>query len=250
MSVYRSIARMAAVAALNNHLREPWPTIAGPNVFDSKIEPVEEMRTDRIFPCVVVYTDYDKDHWSKAGRTHGQRLLSFTFELLIVQAAQVGETNTYQLETPSTDSEIELSLDAFEAGILQALDEGTKASDAFNYICPSNVNAISRRGASTEGGLRLAARQMTIEMKAIKEPILGTIPPEIAAFLDELEGFADFGDRVGIIRSLLQRRTGDTSFDRMMHTFGYTRRLTTLLGGQSNPMQVLPPNITFNTTGL
>lgn len=65
MSVYRSLARMAAVCALNNYLEEPWPTLAGPYIFDSKIEPVEDMKIDRVFPV--------SSSTPTTIRTHGRR---------------------------------------------------------------------------------------------------------------------------------------------------------------------------------
>lgn len=247
MSCYRMLARLAAVHALNNYMQEPWPTLAGPNIFDSKIEPVDDMKLDRVFPCVVVYTDYDKDHWAKGRKAHSERVMTVTLEFLIVQAEALPQNaDVYKLDCPVTDSEIETSLDALETQIFRALSAGTEASDAFNYICYDLVAPISRRGASAEGGQRLAARQLTLEMKALKDNIAGVIPPEIAAFLARLEQHDDYRDRVDDIRALMTAAASDTAAQRAMKAFGYTRGLAGLLGSVANPGSVLPPNLTFH----
>jgi hypothetical protein len=260
MSLYRLITRIAVVSALNNYLQgEPWPTLAGPNIFDSKIEPVEDMQSDRVFPCCVVYTDYDKDPWAKAGKAHDDRHLTVNLELMIVQATQVppgndGQGNplpiTYKLDCPYTDSEIESSLDAFEVQIFRALTAGTAASDAFNYICPAYSNVISRRGASVEGGVRLAARQITMEMKAIRDNVVGNIPEAIETFLSVLEQHNDYAERVSEIRALMTAHASQTPFEHHMRTFGYTRDLATRLGSPPGPLVMLPSNLTFHYEGL
>ncbi|CCF19160.1 exported protein of unknown function [Pseudorhizobium banfieldiae] len=252
MSLYRLVSRLAVVSALNNYMAAPWPTLAGPNIFDSKIEPVEDMAKDRAFPCCVVYTDYDKDHWSKAPAGHKSRMMTVTLELLIVQTAQDQSTaDPYKLECPFTDSEIETSLDIFETQIFRALGEGTEASDAFNYICPGVENVISRRGASIEGGQRLAARQITLEMKTIRENIQGTIPPQIAAFLDRAEQHPDYADRIIDIRAAMTSPATKTPNERYMQAFGYSRDTSARLGRPVGPQVMLPANLTFtlNTGG-
>lgn len=248
MSINRLLTRLSVVAALNNHMRAPWPTLAGPNIFDSKIEPVEDMATDRAFPCCVVYTDYDKDHMNKAQKLFKDRLLTVTLELLIVQVERYdgeGEEKVYQLECPVTDSEVETSLDLFEVQIFRALSAGTAAADVFNYLCPAYENAISRRGASVEGGQRLAARQLTLEMKALRDNVSGTIPPEVGAFLAELEQFNDYADRVGDIRDMITAPASWTPGMRLMNRLGYSRAAGDMLGAPVTHSQVLPPNLVF-----
>ncbi|MDR6954128.1 hypothetical protein J2X65_003496 [Ancylobacter sp. 3268] len=246
MSMLRTVARLAVVHALNNYLKEPWPTLAGRNIFDSKIEPIEDMAADRAFPCVVVYTDYDKDHWTKGSMSHKDRLLSVTMELLVVQMEQdKKKPNTYRAGCPLTDSEIEQDLDDLESQILWALNAGSLASDAFNAICPNLNTTISRRGASVEGGQRLAARQITTEMKASREPLMGTLMKPVEAFLAELEKHADYGPRVAMIRQGLTRGAGATAYEREMRNFGYSRQVMDALGMPANPTIVLPPAIDF-----
>ena len=255
MSLNRLITRLSVVSALNNYMQgEPWPTLAGPNIFDSKIEPVEDMKLDRAFPCCVVYTDYDKDHWNKGAGAHKDRMMTITLELLIVQAEQVegenGAPPTYQLDCPFTDSEIETSLDIMEMQIFRALAQGTEASDCFNYLCPSYHNVISRRGASVEGGQRLAARQITMEMKGIRDNVAGVIPADVATFLDRLEQFPDYAERVDELRALMTAPASATANERAMRAFGYSRDLADRLGIPAGPQVLLPADLTYHFTGL
>jgi hypothetical protein len=258
MSLNRLVTRLAVVSALNNYMVLPgtgeiWPTLAGPNIFDSKIEPVEDMKEDRAFPCCVVYTDYDKDHWTKGAADKKDRMMTVTLELLIVQVAETttidGAPSKYTLETPFTDSEIETTLDMFEVQIFRALNAGNEASDCFNYLCPAYDNVVSRRGASIEGGVRLAARQITLETKAPRDPISGTIPPHIAAFLDRLEQHSDYGDRVDDIRAMYLAAAIDTPAERVTKAYGYSRPLAQKLGYEPRPEVVLPSNLTFVEAG-
>jgi hypothetical protein len=249
MSLNRLITRLAVVSALNNYLEEPWPTIAGPNIFDSKIEPVEDMKTDRAFPCCVVYTDYDKDHWLKGKKAHGKRLMTVTLELLIVQAENVDGSEDYRIDVPVTDSEIESSLDVFEVQVLRALSAGTEASDAFNYLCPGYENMISRRGASIEGGTRLAARQLTMEMEAIQDNASGVVPASLEPFLQRLAEHNDYSGRVDDIRQIMTALSMDTPNERVMKIFGYSRDVTSRLVGPVGPQVRLPSDLTFNING-
>lgn len=254
MSLNRLVTRLAVVSALNNYLDAPWPTLAGPNIFDSKIEPVEDMKVDRAFPCCVVYTDYDKNHWHKGSSAAKERLMTVTLELLIVQVAEVVTTDgagiqtvqAYNLESPSTDSEIETTLDIFETQIFRALSAGNEASDCFNYICSGYDNIISRRGASIEGGQRLAARQLTMEMKSARDNTRGVIPNEIGVFLDRLEQHDDYKDRVDDIRAQYILGSGDTAMQQALRNFGYSRDMAVRLGAPGAPVVNLPSNLTFS----
>jgi hypothetical protein len=245
---------MATVTALNNFMQAPWPTIAGPNIFDSKIEPVEDMASDRVFPCCVVYTDYDKDHWNKGSRVHGPRLLTVTLELLIVQATKIdtnGNLPTYALDYPVTDSEIENSLDFMEAQIFRALTNDSLSAEVFNYICGDYVNVVSRRGASVEGGQRLAARQITLEMKANRDPVAKVIPDQIDRYLTRLETFSDFAERVPEIRAFMTEDANASDSEITARTFGYTSKVLDAIGSPRVPVaNVLPPQIVYlNSTG-
>lgn len=245
MSTYRLITRLAVVSALNNYLQRPYPTLAGRRVFDSKIEPVEDIAKDTAFPCVVVYTDYDKDHWSKATMAHKKRLLSVTLEMLIVQAKKGAKPNSYKLDCPYTDSEIEISLDILEWQVARALKMPNAATTCFNYIASDFVNITSRRGATVAGGQRLAARQITLEINAVRDNEIGIIPQPVDAFLTELGMHSDYGRVVEDIRQMMLMNADDTPAENIMKIFGYTESMTRLLAAVQDPSAVLPPDIVW-----
>lgn len=249
MSINRMLTRMAVVSALSNFNNKPWPTVAGRNIFDSKIEPVEEMKADEIFPVAVVYTDYDKDHWNKGRKAHDRRVMTVTIELLVIQAEiqvlEEDEPEVFKIECPQTDSEIETTLDIFEAQVFRALASDHPAAELFNHLAPSYQNAVSRRGATVEGGQRLAARQITLELEAHRDPILKVIPPEVEKFLTVLETSGDYGIRVPAIREFMLANQNATDSQIAKRMLGYTKGMAELLSAPVGPTVLLPANLTF-----
>lgn len=246
MSINRLLARFAVVTALNNRMKAPWPTIAGPHIFDSKIEPVEDMMHDRAFPACVVYTDYDKDAWSFSKKMHQDRLMTITIEILVVQAEQVpGNGDTYQLECPITDSEIESSLDLFETQVYRALTAGNPASDLFTYLCHAYETVISRRGASVAGAQRLAARQITLELRTLRDFTTGEIPEPVQKFFDYIAEYPDYADRVDDVRQIMEAPKLLNENDRRRLITGHSRYLDDALGKPAQPKVLLPANLTF-----
>ncbi|WP_147245672.1 hypothetical protein [Pseudochrobactrum asaccharolyticum] len=234
---------------MNNYLEAPYPTLAGHLIFDSKIEPVEDWTKEHAFPCVVVYTDYDKDQWTKSGRTYADRTITLTLELLVVQRGSGNGVagDPYKLECPATDSEVETTLDILEAQVFRSLSASNEAADAFNYLGVSYVNTVSRRGASIEGGLRLAARQITLEMKTVRETYT-TIPKEIEAFLAKLETANDYKDRVKDFRKVLLSGANETPVETVTHLLGYSLATAARLGAPEKGF-ILPPDIKYILSG-
>lgn len=252
MSMNRLLARLAVVNALSNFKEAPWPTLAGSKIFDSKVEPVEDMKLEFAFPLCVVYTDYDKDHWNYGKMIHRDRLMTITLEMLIVTAEAVIDENgnevlgEYQLDCPMTDSELETSLDAFEVQVFRALTSGENAaSDLFMYLCPSYASIVSRRGATIEGGRKLAARQMTLEMKALRDPIEGNVPTAVDAFLTRLALVGDYAERVEEIRAMITAPAALSPVDRLRRGIGFSKATAQRLGLNPGAPVVLPPEITY-----
>lgn len=250
MNPDRLVARLATVMALNNFSQGPFPTVAGNLIFDSRIEPVEDFKQDVVFPVCVVYTDYDRDHWNHHTLVGKDRLLTVTFELLIAQVSEAPEPGTYMIGSPNTDSELETSLDIFEMQIAHALQADNVAADCWRHIMYTPVNTISRRGATVEGGAKLAARQVTVESKVPRGPANGTIAPTVEAFLSRLEQHADFTDRVPAIRQLYTRGSSASASAQLMAASGWSDRVATALGHSRIPSGLLPQTIQWlDSTG-
>lgn len=212
MSLNRIAIRMAIISALTNFGRAPFPTVADGLIFDSKIEPSEQLETGKDFqkPIAVIYTDYDKDFMVFRNKLQAKRSMTITIELLVVQSPQgvtdeVGDdVGTYELEAPTTDSELEMTLDLFERQIFAAIVADTPAGDFFKTVVIGYENVISRRGAGVTSGQRLAARQTTIEVDMLRDPQPGILPPATAAFLDAViaEPLSDFQERAELMKAL------------------------------------------------
>lgn len=246
MNPDRLVARLAAVSALNNFMQVPWPTLAGDKIFDSRIEPVEDFKENVAFPVCVVYTDYDRDHWDHHTTVRTDRLLTVTFELLIAQISEKTDDGSFVVSQPGTDSELEVSLDIFEIQIAEALRADNPAANCFRHLMHSYVNVISRRGATVEGGQKLAARQITVESKVPRGPANGLIAPAVAAFLDELEQHDDYEDRVPAIRALYQSPGSLTAAEQMMRAMGWSDEVAGKLCYRRGPVVTLGTPVVYH----
>ncbi len=244
MILNRLVLRLAAVSAISNFQEEPYPTLAGPHIFDSRIEPIENTTGNVAYPLCVIYTDYDKDAPTNGATASRDRIVTLTFELLCAVITKEDDLN-FRVEYPVTDSELELSLDIFEAQIFRALQADNLAAETFRYLVYAYHNTISRRGATVEGGQKLAARQVTLEVKCLRDPLDGTMPPKIAEFLDELDRRGEFGDRVAAIREVYPSATAPTDGVAIARAFGYSNAVSDALGVSVDTVSVLPAAVTW-----
>lgn len=250
MSLNRILMRMAIVSALTNFGKQPFPTVAKELIFDSKIEPSEQLEAPGSFqkPIAVVYTDYDKDFMVFRNKLQAKRSLSITLELLVVQASQSTDdegdpVGTYELESPVTDSELEMTLDLFERQVFAAIQGDSPAGDFFNKTVIGYENVISRRGAGVTSGTRLAARQTTIEVDMLRDPRPGTLTDVTEAFLEACinEPMSDYAERAAMMRQLYLSDGGMNQFDFERKAMGITvADGERILGMPSKPYGRLP----------
>lgn len=249
MILNRLLLRLAAVSALSNYQETPYPTLAGPHIFDSRVDPVATLKGDAVFPICVVYTDYDKDALTFKGLQTRTRLLTVTLELFVGQVKE-DPNQGFELALPDTDSDLELSLDVFEAQIYDALGAGTLAADTFNTIAYGFDSVVSRRGASYEGGQKLAARQITLEVKCLREPPPGIVPEYMDGFLRELETRGEYADRASIIRDYLARHGGVGEDEATIRFHGYSEATAGNLGyGRAPAVRLGTPVRWFTANG-
>ncbi|MBN9308725.1 MAG: hypothetical protein J0I99_00725 [Devosia sp.] len=244
MSLNRLVLRTAGVTALNNFGVGPFPTLAGPHIYDSKIEPVDSVDKDVAYPMCVIYTDYDRNAVAHRELTE-PRSLTITFELLIGILSRDDQTPNYTLNMPVTDSELEASLDIFEFQIFEALRADNAAANVFRTICYGPKQITSRRGATTEGGTKIAARQVTYEADCLPEPSAPTVPSWMAPFLDQLEasdGFDGIGEQ---LQALYAGGAAVTEMDRIARTLGWSRDTYERLGYPPKPLVMLGTPVTW-----
>ena len=239
MSLNRIALRTAIVTALNNFGAVPYPTLAGFRIYDSKIEPVENVEVDAAYPMCVIYTDYDRNAAAHASSLTAGRTLTITFELLIGILSKDSDSADFRLNLPVTDSELEASLDVFEHQIYEALRADTVPANVFRTIAYGVEQVVSRRGATTEGGTKIAARQITYEAKCLPEPASPTAPPYMTEFLDMLEnsdGFSGIGKE---LKSIYAASGAVDGLDRIRKTMGWSNDTYSKLGYPSTPQVLL-----------
>jgi hypothetical protein len=223
MSLVRLAHRLTVVRALRG------ATLAGDRVIDSSILSVEVAAKDHPKPFVVVYTD--DLHRRQRGLDPGRR-----DDLSIV--LEIGGTSTMVNDEawsiPPTDAGLELSLDLIERQIAVALaDEGNAWSELWRRLHTGDPGWKSMRG-STDEGIRLAGRRITIDVDPIGEPAFGRPPTGVwADFLTLLATDPTAGGIVDDLRGLFVGSTVATDAEAMLRRFGLYAAETAalLLGG-------------------
>ncbi|RWX72587.1 hypothetical protein [Mesorhizobium sp. M2A.F.Ca.ET.039.01.1.1] len=189
MSLVALAARIATVKALEN------ATLAAGRVFDSAIDPIDQKIAEEAVPVLIVYTDDD------VRTVTGRDLINATRQLDLVVESAVASKVTYTqgddqveaIEIPFTDAGLELTLNFMDRQIARALlsDQGPWAA-LWRRIVLQPSKITSKRGGSSEKGVRFAARQMTITAETLSEPGFGAQATEFwADFLAALESDAD-----------------------------------------------------------
>lgn len=137
-----------------------WPTLAGAHVYDTRIDPLDDLDPDTQQPIVCVYTD---DTEGKAGQARGGPpffdTIDLCFELsVVVKVPSDADPAVFVVADPETDAELEASLDLLEAQIRFALLFGP-SGEIWRLISKRRVHTPhSTPHRSSEEGLRLARR--------------------------------------------------------------------------------------------
>ena len=243
MSLNRMLLRMTAVAALSNGGAAPYPTIGQDRIFDSRIEPLEHTEEDKAYPIAIVYTDYDADGWRDAA-LQGMRKVTLTIELL-VGVTELVDDGSYTFGIPQTDSELETSLDIFEWQVQRALQGVSPAAQAFRGLYSKLDGINSRRGASIEGGNKLAVRQVVMDLSVPREGVHAQVAAYQQAALDALASTQDFSQRASAIQGLLQSEASGDQAEHLVGAMGWTLDDAGRLGIVPGAPLITPPDIVW-----
>lgn len=190
----RIALRLAAIEALCPSLlvsAGPWPTIAGNNVYDSRIELLEsdeKLASDlENVPVVIVYTEQDRTSTidPSVNTPADVRLCHLSVELMIASTGEIeieqadGTKQTIGAITPPvTDRQHEALLDLLEGQVTRLLgkrdgEDRLASSKLFNQVAMEVRGIDSEPKRSADGATRLAARTVTfqIKMKSEKWPL-------------------------------------------------------------------------------
>jgi hypothetical protein len=201
MALYRTALRLAALESLRPtamlNSQGPWPTLAADRVFDSRLDPIEDLTRDQHKACIVVYTEGDLGY---AGQRRGgppfRREVDLIFEISQIAAAP-SDANpaVYVAGVPQTDAELEAELDRIESEIYFALmwatngvtvPFGSNRTTLFRALTGRMVtDPRSMPHRTSEEGVRLAMRTVTWKVQTPDDDFEGA-PVEALLGLDRL----------------------------------------------------------------
>jgi hypothetical protein len=167
MSLARTALRLATMEALAPTVclngAAPWPTLAGKHVFDSRLDPLEDLNPHESLPVVCVYTDHEEDYaGQKKGGPPFRQVVDLVFEISVVaRVPSDADPQVFELAYPETDAEMEASLDLLEAQIKFVLlyHPGGKIWQDVTGRKVTDPRSVPHR--SSEEGVRLARRTVT-----------------------------------------------------------------------------------------
>lgn len=153
MSTHRKELRQAVVHVLTNFGAQPYPTMAEERVFDSKGDPIINVRDQSQLPCITVYTDTEVGHPIT-------NMNSWPLEFVVELVVELSLSSDGQGTT--TDAQLEAKLDDFEQQVRDALFEGDGANGLRNMYAKVMGYKALRMG-NAENNNRLAMRGIVIE---------------------------------------------------------------------------------------
>jgi hypothetical protein len=180
MSLTRLAMRLAAARALLDR------TLAGPRVFDSAVDPIDQTIAETRQPLIVLTTDEHELEVTGRDLGSGNHRCELVIEIAIASRVEVpasdGDGGQITIAIPHTDEGMELTLDIMEHQVVRALTrDDTAWSRVWMKLVPRVTQRLSRRGASSENGIRFAARQLVLTCDLVDTPVAGgTIAPNSA----------------------------------------------------------------------
>lgn len=170
MSIARLAMRLATARAILGR------TIAEGRVFDSAIDPINQTISENREPLVVVTTDSHEVTIVGRDLVSGNHQCDLVIELAIASAVEVpaddGQGGEISVAIPHTDEGMEILLDLLEHQVIAALTKDDNLwTEAWMALVPLVHRRSSIRGASTEKGVRFAARQIVLTCDLLDTPL-------------------------------------------------------------------------------
>jgi hypothetical protein len=177
--------RVAAARALKGR------TLAGPRVFDSAVDPIDQTIAEQRQPLIVLTTDEHEVETTGRDLGSGNHQCDLVIEVAIAARVEVpasdGQGGQITIAIPHTDEGMELTLDLMEHQVVAALTrDDNEWSRIWMMLVPRVQRRLSRRGASAENGVRFAARQLVLTCDLVDTPPIGAAPEAGTAWGDVL----------------------------------------------------------------
>ena len=177
MSLCRLALRHCAVKALTGQ------TIVGANVTDSDftaldLTPDGQLSTERDRPFVLVYTDESRATETDIRSLRQNGELDFVIEYGVASAMTVideetGESVIDGMNIPPTDANLEAALDLMDRQVMSVLAGADGWAELWRGLSDGVTKIERRRRASSDEGVRIAARQTRITLTAKPDPVPG-----------------------------------------------------------------------------
>lgn len=149
-------------------------TIAEDRVFESLLAPIDETAKEYPKPFVTIAVDESRARGEQVGTDllASTDSISLVIELAIQAPVEIegqdGETVT-TVELPETETSLEWALDLLSHEIIRRLTIDPTWGDLFRSFVMAYHNVVRVRGGMAEK-VRLAARQIVLEIKPISDP--------------------------------------------------------------------------------
>lgn len=186
----RTFLRLCALEALRPSSRleanGPWPTLAANYVYDSRLDPMDDVAEDERRPVVAVYTEEsDLDRIAQAGPVLYKSAVNLVFELSVIATDRDDEASPFVAGIALTDAELEASLDVFEDQIYHALHFGPTGALFRRMIKLPCLSWQSHPMRASQEAIRIAARTIRVRID-LKEFCYEAAPPSPRTGLDRL----------------------------------------------------------------
>lgn len=168
MSLDRTALRLAACMALTNGFAPPYPTIAGPRVYDSRIDPIQGATADDLVPIVIVATEHHEAE--NLSQTSGGPPFGNAVDLVLELSIGMIDKEGGLVLSIETEPELEAMLDRFEQQVKWALLRDP-VSPWTGWV-HGNAHSVATRVTAwrsdvfreRDGSARLSARQIAIKV--------------------------------------------------------------------------------------
>lgn len=169
-----SLSRLATRICLIQLLIDAG-TIAEGRVFDSRIDPIDQLAPATRLPFIVVVSDTDILNVQGREITVGERSLELVVEMGIATNVQLADSGDTKVDIADTDGSYEILLDVLEYQLTQAIQAspGPWAELFRSFVNSFSPSKTSRRASDATKGVRWAARQVVFTVDTLGEPLSG-----------------------------------------------------------------------------
>lgn len=164
----------------------PWPTMAAAHVFDSRLDPIDDLTEKERRPVIAIYTEDDhQEKIAQAGPIFYKSTTDLTFEIAVFTLGEDDAGGGFVAGVPHTDAEAEASLDALENQIWHALHFGPSGALFRKIAKGPALHWQSHAMRGSQEAVRYAARTVRAKYD-VREICYQAVPDAPPTGLDRL----------------------------------------------------------------